>query len=183
MHLRTRYKLAAVPAPLVFICVACLGALSVFLAVPRVRIMLAEQAWILPYLALGVMIIAPVAFVFWYTLTWVEVRNGRFRIRSLRGGLTVDLRRLVAVDVFPRTASSSKRRRYDLVLRLEDQHGAQAWLPLNVWRDEDLLMARVLRATVERKVTIEGDPLLVRRFSGLLDTYKSWDHQQGRAAA
>ena len=52
------------------------------------------------------------------------------------------------------------------------------FLPLNSWRDEDLLMARLLRATVDCRVRIEGEPHLVQRFSGLLDTYKSWDRQQ-----
>jgi hypothetical protein len=42
-------------------------------------------------------------------------------------------------------------------------------------------MARLLRATVERKVRIEGDPMLVRRFSGLLNSYKSWELQQAAA--
>jgi hypothetical protein len=183
MHLRTRYRLAAVPTPLLVICTLCVLSILAMVAVPQVKDALGEQLGALPWLVLGVAIAAPTAFLFWYALTWSEVRNGRFRIRSMRGGHLVDLRRLAAVDVYPRTTSSSKRRRHDLVLRLEDELGGQAWLPLNVWRDEDLLMARVLRATVERRVAIEGDPLLVKRFTGLLETYKSWDRQQGRAAA
>lgn len=175
--------MSAIPAPLLVICASCVVVLVALITTTQLNEILAEQLAVLPYVALGVSILVPLAFLVWYSFTWVEVRNGRFRIWSLRGGLAVDLRRLHAVDVFPRTASSSKRRRHDLVLRMEDQNGAQAWLPLNVWRDENLLMARVLRATVERKVTIEGDPILVRRFSSLLDTYKSWDRQQGRSAA
>lgn len=183
MHLRTRYRLSAVPTPLIVICVGCVVALVALLAVEPVKVFLREQLNVLPWVVLGVSIAAPVAFGAWYLFTWAEVRNGRFRIRSLSGGHRVDLRRLAAVDVYPRSASSTGRRRHDLLLRLEDEQGGEAWLPLNVWRDEDLLMARVLRATVERKVKIEGDPLHVKRFSGLLETYKSWDRQQGRAAA
>jgi hypothetical protein len=68
-----------------------------------------------------------------------------------------------------------------LILRLEDEAGRDLYLPLGAWRDEDLLMARVLRATVDRRVRIEGDPHLVKRFSGVLETYKSWNRQQAAA--
>jgi hypothetical protein len=184
MHIRTRYRMSAVPMPLFGICLACLVALVAILAVDPIHALLAEQLHVLPWVVLVVAAAAPLAFCAWYLLTWAEVRNGRFRIRSLGRVNRVDLRRLASVEVYPRSGSGDGgRHRHDLVLCLEDEQGAQAWLPLNVWRDENLLMARILRATVERRVKIEGDPLLVKRFGGLLDTYKSWDSQQGRQAA
>lgn len=181
MHVRTRYRMSAVPTPIVCICVACFVVLGVILAVPQIQGMLADEMGILKWVVITAAILAPIAFLGWYSLTWAEVRNGRFKVRSISGGYRVDLRRLAAVDVHPKPRSASPRRRHELILRLEDSNGGEAWLPLNVWRDEDLLMARVLRASVERKVAIEGDPMLVRRFTSLLDTYKSWDRQQAAA--
>jgi hypothetical protein len=181
MHFRTRYRLSSVPMPIIAICVACVIALVALLAIPAATSFLSEQLGALPWIVMGVAAIAPAVFLAWYALTFADVRGGRFRVRSLFGGQVADLRRLVAADVHAKDTSSSRRNRYQLVLRLEDEDGREVWLPLNSWRDEDLLMARVLRATVERRVRIEGDPMLVRRFSGLLDTYKSWDRQQAAA--
>ena len=182
MHFRTRYRLSAVPLPFVVMCVACAITLVCLLAVPVVKHFLERQVGVSNEVMMGVASLAPLVFLLWYALTFAEVRRGRFRVRSLRGGGPgVNLKALAAVDVHAKARSGGKRRQHELILRLEDAAGNEAWLPLNAWRDEDLLMARVLRATVERRVRIEGEPLLVRRFSGLLDTYKSWDRQQAAA--
>jgi hypothetical protein len=181
MHIRTRYRLSAVPMPIIAICFGCMAVVVALLAFPPAKRLLNEQLGVLPWIVMVVAVLAPVAFLSWYTLTFAEVRRGRFRIHSMGGSRRIDLRRLVTVDVHAKSGSSSKRRRHELILRLVDEHGQEAWLPLNVWGDEDLLMARLLRATVERKVRIEGEPMLVKRFSGLLDTYKSWDRQQAAA--
>lgn len=167
--------------PIIAICLGCMAVIFALLLFAPVKQLLDEQLGILPWIVVVVAILAPVAFLGWYTFTFAEVHRGRFRVHSLGGSRRVDLRRLVTVDVHAKSSSSSKRRRHELILRLVDEHGQEAWLPLNVWRDEDLLMARLLRATVERRVRIEGEPMLVRRFSSLLDSYKSWDRQQAAA--
>ncbi len=182
MVFRTRYRLSSVPLPMVALCVASLIGLVALLVVPGVKSFLQDQMPALPLIAMCLSALAPVVFLAWYACSFAEVRRGRFRVRSLMGGGTaVDLKSLAVADVHAKSGSGSKRRRFELILRLEDQAGNEVWVPLNSWRDEDLLMARLLRATVERRVKIEGDPMLVRRFSGLLDTYKSWDRQQAAA--
>jgi hypothetical protein len=182
MVFRTRYRLSSVPLPMVALCVASLIGLVALLVVPAVKEFLADQMSSLPLIAMAVTALAPVVFLAWYVFSFAEVRRGRFRIRSLLGGGTgVDLKTLAVADVHAKSRSGSKRQRFELILRLEDEAGNEVWVPLNSWRDEDLLMARLLRATVERRVKIGGDPMLVRRFSGLLDTYKSWDRQQAAA--
>lgn len=181
MHIRTRYRFSAVPTPIIAICLVCVLTLIALVAFPPIKRILDQQLGMLPWVVVVVAILAPLAFLCWYMFTFAEVRRGRFRMRSMGGSSRVDLRRLATVEVFAKSGSTSKRRRHELILRLEDEHGQQAWLPLNVWGDEDLLMARLLRATVERKVKIEGEPVLVRRFSSLLASYKSWDRQQAAA--
>ncbi|MCW2927867.1 MAG: hypothetical protein JWM86_1835 [Thermoleophilia bacterium] len=189
MHYRTRYKVSAVPFVLVSVCLAALVAV---LWVPRVAPTLSKQIPMLPWLIIGVALALPLAFGVWYLMSYVEVRRNVLAIRSLLTVHAVDLRLLVGAEVFGKgnidagtpsgtSGESGGRKRFELVLRLEDAEQRVLWLPLNAWRDEDLLMARVLRATVERRVRIEGDPMLVRRFSGLLDSYKSWDRQQAAA--
>jgi hypothetical protein len=163
------------------ICVACVLALVALLVLPPVNDFVEDQGGVLKKAVLGVTLLVPVAFFGWYMLTYVEVRRGVLRVSTMLNGPTLDLRRLARVEVHSRTSSRSKRRRFELILHMEDDDGSELWLPLNSWRDEDLVMARLLRATVDRKVRIEGDPMLVRRFSGLLDTYKSWDRQQAAA--
>ncbi len=167
---------------MVALCVASLIGLVALLIVPAVKEFLADQMSSLPLIAVLVTALAPVVLIAWYAFSFAEVRHGGFYIRTLTGrGPIVDLRTLTVANVHAKSRSGSKRQRFDLILRLEDEAGNAVWVPLNSWRDEDLLMARLLRATVERKVKIEGDPMLVRRFSGLLDTYKSWDRQQAAA--
>lgn len=164
---------------MVALCVASLIGLVALLVVPATTEFLADQRPSLPLIAMGLTALAPLVFLAWYAFSFAEVRHGGFFIRTLTGrGPIVDLRTLAVADVHAKARSGSKRRRFELILRLEDEAGNEAWVPLNAWRDEDLLMARLLRATVERRVKIGGEPLLVRRFSGLLDTYKSWDRQQ-----
>ncbi len=157
-------------------------ALIAVLWVPKVKPLLASQIDMLPMLVLGVSIALPLAFLAWYSLSYAAVRRNMLTVRSITSRHRVDLRKLVMAEVSAKARSGSKRRAFALILRLEDDKGRMVFLPLNTWRDEDLLMARVLRATVDRKVRIEGDPMLVRRFSGLLDSYKSWDRQQKLAA-
>ena len=182
MVFRTRYRLASIPLPMVALCVLSVIGLVAMLVVPDVKRFLADQLRALPLVAMGLAALAPLAFAAWYTFSFAEVRHSRFRVCALFGrGSGVDLRRLVAADVHAKGRGTGKRQRHELILRLEDEFGREVWVPLNSWRDEDLLMARLLRATVERKVRIEGDPNLVKRFSGLLDTYKSWDRQQAAA--
>lgn len=182
MNFRTRYKLSSIPLPLVALCVASLIGLVALLVVPGAKEFLDDQMKWLSLIAIGVTALAPLVFLAWYAFSFAEVRRGQFRMRSLTsGGSAVDLKRLAVADVHAKTGSGSKRKRFELILRLEDEAGNEVWVPLNAWRDEDLLMARLLRATVERRIKIGGEPMLVRRFSGLLDTYKSWDRRQAAA--
>ncbi|MBC7462092.1 MAG: hypothetical protein H7287_12075 [Thermoleophilia bacterium] len=138
---------------------------------------LAAQMSLLPLITACVAALGPVAFLVWYFMSFAHVRRGGLRVRSLTTKQVVDLRKLVSAEVYERGRSSNKHGKFRLLLHLEDSDGRQLWLPLNAWQDEDLLMARVLRATVDCKVRIEGDPVPVRRLSGLLQTYKSWDRQ------
>ena len=182
MVFRTRYRLSSVPLPMVALCVLSVIGLVAMLVVPVAQEFRGDQGSGLRYAIYGFAALAPIVFFAWYAFSFAEVKHGRFRVRSLTSsGRVVVLRQLVAADVHAKARSGSKRKRFELILRLEDEAGNEAWVPLNSWRDEDLLMARLLRATVERRVKIEGDPMLVRRFSGLLDTYKSWDRQQAAA--
>jgi len=179
MHFKTHLKVSAVPFVIVAI---SLIALIAVLWVPKVKPMLAAQLSMLPAIVLTISILLPVAFGAWYLLSFASVRRNVLTVRSMTSRHRVDMRSLVAVEVHAKARSTSKRKRHALILRLEDASGRQVFLPLNTWRDEDLLMARVLRGTVDSKVRIDGEPLLVKRFSGLLDTYKSWDRQQAAAA-
>lgn len=182
MVFRTRYRLSSVPLPMVALCVASLIGLVALLVVPAATDFLADQRKSVPLIAMAMTALAPLVLVAWYLFSFAEVRHGGFYIRTLTGrGPIVDLKTLALADVHAKTRSRSKHQRFELILRLEDEAGNEAWVPLNSWRDEDLLMARLLRATVERRVKIGGDPMLVRRFSGLLETYKSWDRQQAAA--
>lgn len=178
MHLRTHYRLSAIPLPVIGTGFVCAFALVALLVIRPVTDFIEDQGGVLKQAVFGVSLFIPLALLFWYLLTYVEVRRGVLRVRTVLSVRRVDLRRLVRVEVHSRTSSSSKRRRFELVLHMEDEDGRELWLPLSSWRDEGLLMARLLRATVERKVRIEGDPLLVRRFGDLLNTYKSWEFQQ-----
>ena len=167
---------------MVALCVASLIGLVALLVVPAVKSFLEDQMNSLPLIAMAIAALAPIVFLAWYAFSFAEVRHGGFFIRTLSGrGPIVDLKSLAVADVHAKSGSGSKRNRFELILRLEDEAGNEVWVPLNSWRDEDLLMARLLRATVERRVKIGGEPMLVRRFSGLLDTYKSWDRQQAAA--
>ncbi len=182
MNFRTRYRLSAIPSFITLVTCASIVALVAMELYDPFEKMLREQLPIMPMIVKVAAIALPLLCCSWYALNYAEVRRGgRFRMRSLIRSQRLDLRRLESVYVFARSASNSKRKAHQLVLQLRDSDGREAWLPLNVWRDEDLLMARILRATVERKVTIEGDPLLVKRFGRLLVTYRSWDRQQAAA--
>lgn len=181
MHIRTRYRMSAIPLPVIGICVVCALVLVALLVIPQATDFIDDQGGVLEKAVLAVSLLIPFAFLCWYMLTYVEVRCGVLRVKTILNGPSLDLRRLARLEVHSRTSSSSHRRHFELVLQMEDEDGRELWLPLNSWRDEDLLMARLLRATVERKVRIEGDPMLVRRFSGLLNTYKSWELQQAAA--
>lgn len=178
MNFRTHLRVSPVPFLIV---VGSLIALVAVLWVPKIKSVLAEQVSFLPTVVLCVSILLPVAFLAWYLLSYADVRRGTFTVRSLTRKHRVDLKRLVEAEVIGKSGNGSKRKQFELILRLEDEDGRQVYLPLNSWRDEDLLMARILRATVDRKVRIDGEPILVRRFSGLLDSYKSWDRQQAAA--
>ncbi len=173
MHFRTHLRVSAVPFVLVTTSVVAFIAV---MWVPKVKPWLADQISLLPTVVLAASALIAVMFAAWYLLSYAAVRRNVLTVRSITSRHKVDMRNLVAAEVFPKG-----RKKFALVLRLEDATGRQVFLPLNTWRDEDLLMARVLRATVDSKVRIEGEPLLVKRFSGLLDTYKSWDRQQAAA--
>ncbi len=175
MHFRTHLRVSTIPFVIVTISVIAFIAV---MWVPKVKPWLAAQIDILPWLVIGLAATIVVAFFAWYVLSYASVRRSVLTVRSMTSKHRVNMRSLVAAEVYPKG-----RKRFSLILRLEDTSGRQVFLPLNTWRDEDLLMARVLRATVDSKVRIEGEPLLVKRFSGLLDTYKSWDRQQADAAA
>ncbi|MCW2925328.1 MAG: hypothetical protein JWM98_2732 [Thermoleophilia bacterium] len=178
MNLRTHLRVSTVPFLIVTVSVIALIAV---LWVPSVKPLLKAQIPMLPMLVMGTSMLLTFAFSAWYVLSYAQVRRNVLTVRSITSKHRVDLKRLDVAEVIPKARSGSGRKKFELILRLEDEQGRQVFLPLNNWRDEDLLMARVLRATVDRKVRIEGDPMLVRRFSGLLDTYKSWDRQQAAA--
>lgn len=185
MHFRTHYRLHAVPMTIIAISASLLAAL-VF--VQRIVDFLGAQLPSLPLITMITAIALPVAVIIWYALSFAEVHRGILRLRSLRGRSTVDLRSLVEIEVYERGrvgdtgdgggGRGAKRRAFNLLMRLQDSSGSELWLPLNAWQDEDLLLALILRATVSRKVTIGGDPAIVRRFSSLIESYRSWDRQQ-----
>lgn len=191
MHHRSRYRLSFPPFAIVMACAAALVAIWLGPLGP----LLEGQAPLLPKLVIAVAVLIPVTFAAWYLFSYADVRRHRLTVRSTLSASRVDLRLLVAAEVFDKPSPtimswvmgqggfgvSTRRRQHELMLLLTDEDGRQVLLPLNAWRDEDLLMARVLRATVERRVRIDGEPMLVRRFSGLLDSYKSWDRQQAAA--
>ncbi|MCW2956429.1 MAG: hypothetical protein JWO69_1298 [Thermoleophilia bacterium] len=178
MHQRTRYRVQAIP---LFFTIAAAAAIIGVLAVPQIAGPLQAQSPLLPWITVGVVAIVPISFLYWYLNSYAEIRRGQLRLRSIRSRQHVELRKLVSAEVYSRSRGTSKRNDYQLSLWLEDAEGRVVHLPLNSWRDEDLLVARVLRATVDRKVRIDGEPELVERFSGLLNTYKSWDRQQAAA--
>ncbi|MEO6867410.1 MAG: hypothetical protein ABI200_05265 [Gaiellales bacterium] len=171
MHYRARYKLTAVPFVVVTV---CLVALVAVLWAPHLGRLLSEQIPILPQVVIGVASLIPIAFLCWYMSSYVDINRGVLRVRSVLRLQRVNLRKLSQAEIFGRRDG----KKFKLILFLADAEGRQLFLPLDTWRDEDLIMARVLRATVERRVKIEGEPMLVRGFSRLLDTYKSWDRQQ-----
>lgn len=181
MHLRTRYRLSAVPFALVAVCAGCVLALVAVLVVGPIRAALAAEVPALPWVVFGATLLVPLGFFGWYARNFAEVRQGVLRLGTVGGSRRVDLRRLSSVHVHAKSPSTSSRNLHELLLCLRDASGGELWLPLNAWRDEDLLMARVLRGTVDSRIRIEGEPMLVRRFSGLLDTYKSWDRRQAAA--
>lgn len=188
MHHRSRYRLSFPPFAIVTACVAALVAMWL----GPLSGILERQAEFLPRLVVASAIFLPLAFLGWYLFSFVDVCRGRLTVRSTFHASRMDLRALAAVEVFAKPTPtimswiagqggfgvSTNSRRHELMLLLTDEDGGRVLLPLNAWQNEDLLMARVLRATVERRVRIDGEPLLVRRFTGLLNSYKSWDHQQ-----
>lgn len=186
MHLRVRYRLSFAPFAIVGACIAAVIAMSVG---PLGGILAAASPQ-LPRALTAACVLVPLAFVGWYSFSFVELRGGRLTVRSLLHASRLELRDLAKVEVYAREQGTVARlltggfarREHDLLVRLEDEHGGRVLLPLNSWRDEELLMARVLRATVDRRVRIQGEPLVVRRFTGLLDSYKSWERRQRRAA-
>lgn len=135
------------------------------------------------WIIIAVTAIPPLLLFAVYMMSFAELQRGSLRCRNLRRSQKVRLRRLVEAEIYDRSGRSNARGRKarKLVLRLRDSRGGELWLPLDSWNDEDLLMAVVLRATVDCKVRIEGEPDVVHRFSGLLDSYKSWDRQQAAA--
>lgn len=173
MNYRTRYRVSSVPLFVVSACLCMLLALTR----PIFRSWLDEQVPNLAYMALGVGVLLPLVFSFWYLSSYAQVRHGWFTVRSMLHRQRTNLKALAYAEVYPKARRRGRKNAYDMILRLEDAEGRQVWLPLNSWRDEDLLMARLLRATVECRVTIEGDPLQVKRFGRLLDSYKSWERR------
>jgi hypothetical protein len=116
----------------------------------------------------------------WWWFSYAAIRRHKFTVRTIGSKQQVQLNRLVAAEIFPKPGRQ-RGGRPQLVLKLEDRRGQQVYLPLGAWHAEHLLMARVLRATVDCKVRIEGEPELVRSFGGMIKAYRSWDHQQAAA--
>lgn len=167
MNIRTRYRIHTTPFVIVLVCAVTVIAV---ITMNQVSSFLREQLELLPTITIIIASLGPVLFLCWYLSSYADVRRARLTVRWFWRVQRLDLRRLVHAEVLP--AGRGK-----LVMLLEDQRGAQVWLPLSAWRDEDLLMARVLRATVDCKVRIDGDPFVVKRFAGVLDSYKSWDRK------
>lgn len=166
MSIRLRYRIHTTPFIIVAICAVMLVAV---VTMSRVAQFLGEQVSWLPLATIIVAAAGPVLFFTWYFSCYAEVRRGKLRLRWFWRKQLVSLKRLTYVEVLPRGRGKS------LVMYLEDESGAQAWLPLNSWRDEELLMASVLRATVERRVRIEGETSTVERFGGVLRDYRSYE--------
>ena len=191
MHHRSRYRLSLPPFAIVTACTAVLVAIWLGPLGP----LLERTSEALPRVVIAACVLLPLAFFGWYLFSYADVRRHRLTVRSTLHASRLDLRLLSKAEVFAKPTPTimsfvlgqggfgvtEKRRQYELMLLLTDEEGRQVLLPLNAWRGEELLMARVLRATVERRVRIDGDPMLVRRFSRLLDSYRSWDHRQAAA--
>lgn len=186
MHLRVRYRLSFAPFAIIGACVAAIVAIWL----GPLHEVFEHTARVVPLALTGLCLLVPVAFLAWYAFSYVDVCRNTLTVRSTFHAARVDLRELSQVEVYAREPGAVARllmggvarRDLDLLLRIEDEQGGRVLLPLNAWRDEELLMARVLRGTVDRRVRIEGDPFVVRRFSGLLYTYKSWERRQQAAA-
>lgn len=172
---RTRYRIAPLPFFLVSLCLLVIATLVLR---PQFGAWLDDQAPMLSMIVMAAASILPSLFFFWYISSFAEIQLQRLRVRSMFGNHSVDLRMITAVDVFPKSTARGKRKQLELIMRLEDINGDEVWLPLNAWRDEDLLVARLLRATVEKRIPIGGEPEHVERFTSLLGRYKSWDRQQ-----
>lgn len=173
MHYRTRYKLSVVPFVAISFSLIVLGFVA---GVARAWEALAGQIWYLPWMVIAVAALVPLTFAVWYAASFVDVRSGHLSLRSTIHVQHVDLRQLVRAEVLG-AETTSRRKKYKLTMLLVDADDNQLMLPLNTWRDEELLMAPVLSATVERQVVIKGGHKLVRRFSGLLEQYKTWERQ------
>lgn len=150
----------------------CFVALFLVLSVSQVSDFLREQNKYLPMVTLAVSAVGPLLFIIWYATCYADVRRSTLKVQWFWRAQYINLRKLEQCEVL-----AAGRGTGALVMRLEESDGTQLWLPLLTWRDEDLLMARVLRATVDCRVKIEGDPMLVRRFSRVLASYKSHDRQ------
>lgn len=169
MNFRTYHRIHRVPSTILFV---CLVTFLVVLNVSTVTDFLREQNKVLPMVTLAVTALGPLLFVIWFSTCYADVRQGTLRVSWFFRKQRINLRKLVQAEVLG-TGRGGK----SLVMRLEAEDGTQLWLPMMTWRDEDLLMARVLRAAVDCKIKVDGDPMLVRRFARVLDSYKSWDRQ------
>lgn len=170
MRIRTYHRINTGPA---LILTASLLTLIAVLTIKSFSDLLREQLEVLPLMVIGLTVIMPILFSAWYLSCYAESQRGILRVRWFWRVQQIDLKLLEHAEVFPVGGKKGKA----LALRLEDENGFQLWLPLDSWRDESLLMACVLRATVDRRVLIDGDPRIVRRFSSVLDSYKSWDRK------
>lgn len=173
MHLRSRYRMRPVTMALASLSVLPLFALVATGGVGSwLRELTALPTWAFAVAA----VIPPLLIWTWYMLSFVELRTGQLVCRGLNRARIVDLRLLVEVEVAPRsrgvTAGSGRTRTAPLVLVLRDADGMEVALPLASWRDEDLLLAAVLRHAVDRRVRVGGDPQCLRELDGMLRSHR-----------
>ena len=172
MHLRTRYRLGMIGViPTIMLLISAAAAVAVL--VPPGHDFLVTELGVPRIVWFGLAAVVLTAVLAWYALTYVSVDNGKLTMRSMRGRSQVRLRRLDFAELI-----SLGGRKGGIVVRLEDMEDGEVYLPLGPWRDEDLLVAIILRATVTRRVKIEGDPEVVEVFTNLKASYRSWEGKQ-----
>lgn len=181
MRTRTRYRVRFVPALMVLASALIFGGI---LLVPQIGRSLERSFELLPWLLLGLTGSVLLTFASWWTVCYAEVERGVLRVSSLRSKRAVNLRLLASAEVHIRGRKKGRGRKQAagyVALRLTDRDGRVVWVPLDVWADENVLLARIMRAAVDRRVRIDGEPNAVGRFTKLRESYKSWDRQQAAA--
>lgn len=150
--------------------ILCLAVVSVIYVVDDAREYLADIASFLPTLTVSLLMIPPVIFFLWYFSSYGRIQRGILRIAWFGRTARVSTRNLSSVEVL-------RGRGKSLMLRLSDEFGSELVFPLNVWRDEALIVAGILRAASNRRIDVSGDPELLEEFFHCLNDHRTWDAQ------